>query len=220
MIADGRSLMIVLRVSRRLLQALIPLLVACSVLGGCAFGNRHVTLSYQTVTSSADGQGIRPLLVETFADERPPEQPEVGNVQNLMGMKTAKVLVADGQSIGRWVTDALIAELDAAGFDVRHADAVPEGFVGCRIGGSVEQVYIEMYMTYDATIKLNIQIVCGDSGSEDSEIMNRAMIGSWKETAVFASASEYERVLVATLQDVLQKSLPVIESRIRAAAGE
>lgn len=97
--------------------------------GGCAFGTRHVNLTYPpdnkaslgTATAEAteaEGSG-KPILFVKFSDMRG-DREKVGHVRNGFGMKTAKV-VADND-VTQWVNQAILQQLKQVGFKVKAVD--------------------------------------------------------------------------------------------------
>ncbi|MBI4115386.1 MAG: hypothetical protein HY447_02300 [Candidatus Omnitrophica bacterium] len=137
---------------------ILLLLGYCCLLTSCAFGTRHVTLSYPPESNASTfGSGIAhaaSLPIETvtlvqFKDERP-DKNIIGEVRNGWGMKTADVV--NNNSVTEWVTNAIASELGKGGFQVNLANRAEEHASGVKISGEVIRAYASAYLTYEGEV--------------------------------------------------------------------
>ncbi len=179
---------------------------------GCAFGDRHVTLSYlpaDDMTTRIDGQ----IAIVTFEDVRPRERlHDIGEVRNGFGMVTADVRIdtkkdqGNIQDIGAWVADALSQELTLAGAAVLRVDSVSEASgYPVVVSGTISKLWVNMYLQYDAKIRTVVTIT-----RNGSVVFNESVKGDHEAMAWFASVSEYEKALTKTLQDWARNAVPII----------
>ena len=88
---------------------------------GCAFTDAHVRLTYEPAGSLTSNNKTE-IFVMPFSDSRT-EKKIIGPVRNGLGDKTADVVLAEGQNVSQWITDALIAELSLAGFNAKQSES-------------------------------------------------------------------------------------------------
>lgn len=201
-----RSAVVVKRRSMKIAPLLF--LVTMSA-GGCAFGDRHVSLLYEPVDDTYAVQ--ERVAVVTFVDERPRDRlQDVGEVRNGYGMVTANVRIdtkkqqLENQDIGQWVANALVEELRRAGADVQCFDSA-QAAAGYPVivSGSVSQLWVNMYMQYDAKIRTNVRI------TRNGEVVFEGPIkGDYETMAWFGSRSDYEKALRKTLQAWIRNTMP------------
>ena len=179
---------------------------------GCAFGDRHVTLSYlpaDDMTTRIDGQ----IAVVTFEDVRPRERlHDVGEVRNGFGIVTADVRIdtkkdqGNIQDIGAWVADALSQELTLAGAAVQRVDSVSQASgYPVVVSGTISKLWVNMYLQYDAKIRTVVTIT-----RNGSVVFNEPVKGDHEAVAWIASVSEYEKALTKTLQDWARNAVLII----------
>ena len=138
--------------------ALGGLALAALSLSACAFGTRHVSLSYPPSASShglvseavaapvAADQGK--VSIVTFGDMRGAR--EIGEVRNGYGMHTADVVT--DSSVAEWATGALEHERRQRGYAVVVAAAPPSGAEDVWVSGQVVQVYCQAMFSYEAKV--------------------------------------------------------------------
>lgn len=131
---------------------------------GCAFGTRHVPLSYPPSQSSSLGEKTahaatisanqQPIVLLKFADDR--QKTEIGEVRNGWGMKTADVV--SEKDVAKWVTDALAFELMAAGYQVSQDTAPEDGKTNLIISGQVLTVYCAAHLSYEGDVSFYAKV--------------------------------------------------------------
>jgi len=145
---------------RHMAKLLIVLLIG-SFAGGCAFGTRHVTLSYPpesnmgepsvayAITSQAGPE--KTITFFQFKDLRF-DKSRIGNVQNTYGMDTADIIAEN--DVAEWINNAIIMELEGAGYKVVKGgeNNNTEGVLVLR--GEILIVYVTAYFSYGANVSL------------------------------------------------------------------
>jgi hypothetical protein len=156
-----------LAASRQFLLAFVALTLAASS-SGCAFGARHVLLTYPP-RSSVSESGVAhaestkasvhlPIILVRFNDLRQ-DRAAIGTVRNALGMRTAAVL-ADND-VADWVTDAVKLELEGAGYQVTQTEATG-ALVGARVlSGDVLTVFGDAYFTYRGNVSFMARVTSG-----------------------------------------------------------
>lgn len=176
--------------------ASLLLLSLVFTLGSCAFGDRKVTLKYQTTTSVAAAKP-QTILVNAFADNR--NAVEFGRVRNTYGMVTAKVH-APGQNAGEWAAAALASELQRSGHKV-----VRNGSAPVVIGGAVVEAYADIYFTINGNVGVAIKV-----SKSGRTVLDKRYDGKNVKAAWTGGAGEYATVLMRSLQDVMAQAVPDI----------
>jgi outer membrane lipoprotein SlyB len=174
----------------------VALLSALS-LSGCAFGDRNVSLRYE---SRLQQKAAKPhtVSVQTFSDKR--DRREVGRVRNGYGMVTAKVY-AEGQNVGAWVADALAAELRAAGCKVVRGGSAP-----ATISGTVTDAFGDLVFMINANVEATMTMKRGGA-----VLLEKRFSGSnASKLAWNGSGREYEEGLNRALQDWMEQAVPEI----------
>jgi hypothetical protein len=174
---------------------------------GCAFGNRHVELSYPPEKKTEEGVAVADaavipkdrglfLNVMPFTDVRG-DQLEIGCVRNGLGMKTAQV-IADN-SVSDWVTMATIVELENAGFKVSRVEKIDAQMKGPVIEGEVVKVYCDAYFSYGGEVILSANMVDGEK-----KILDKTYTGKGSTGTNWAAGSEaYGQSLSLALRDAI-----------------
>lgn len=176
--------------------------VMASMAGGCAFGDRHVSLTYQPLSEPA-AQSSGRAAITPFSDERR-DPLVVGEVRNGYGMKTAKVLI-DDQDAGAWLANAVSDELKRSGIEVvKIADANVTNELAI-VTGSLQHLYTKSYMSHRCTVRAKILVT-----QYNVPVLSREYEGHSKVGAAFAGTSEYERAMEAALHDLLRQAVPDI----------
>jgi uncharacterized lipoprotein YajG len=171
--------------------------------GGCAFGNRHVTLTYppQQVPVPRPGAApsstttLRPTIVLiTFLDQRPTKQ-TIGSVHNGFGMHTADVVAQN--DVAAWVTNAIGTELEKAGFAVTRASASDRSALDAQVSGEVLKVYCEAWTKYEAEVAFDVRVV-----KDGKEVLRKSFSGKNDSTTNWgASSKSYGQALAVALSN-------------------
>ena len=166
-------------------------LTSVLLLGGCAFGDRKVELTYMPAANGGLPVGTTyEVTVADFTDNRT-NPAFVGKVLNGYGMHTADVLATN--SVALWVTDAIRVELERVGFTVVPAsEASPDTF---NITGEIAQISGDAYFHYKANVSFNATVVRDDEILIDDNFANR----STGDMNMFASGEGYKEALQQSL---------------------
>lgn len=185
-------------------------LTSLMLLGGCAFENREVELTYVPAAGGALPFGTTyDVTVADFTDTRP-NPAHVGKVLNGYGMHTADVLATN--SVALWVTGAIRLELERAGFTLVSADAAsPDAF---SISGDIVQVSSEAYFKYEANIVFEATVVRAGEALLDDKYANSSV----GDLNAFATGDGYREAL----QEALARTITMFIADLAqtAAASE
>jgi hypothetical protein len=194
-------------------------LIYCAA--GCAFGNRHVILTYPPqhaaggrLTAVAEaasppaGTGEKVILV-MFLDQRP-NRSAVGAVHNGFGMHTADVLAQN--NVADWVVGAVAVELERAGFAVSKAKDVPPSPALPVVTGEILKVYCEAYMRYESDVSFAVRVE-----SNGKEILRKTFQGQIDSMTNWgASAKSYGQALSLALETAAQSFAAELRRDLRA----
>lgn len=176
-------------------------------LSGCAFGTRHVLLTYQPLRPPGSPKGVT-IFIAPFEDRRQTPQ-LVGHVLNGYGWKTAKIKTRN--EVSQWVHDALAAELRNTGYDVA-VNGTPEA---AMVSGKVLHVDCTSYWTYEGTVNLEIEVRRGHN-----VLLQKTYLGEADRGLVLAlRAKSYGAVLEEALQVTLGKAVNDLEG-VLAKGGQ
>lgn len=139
----------------------ILLILTLSICGaGCAFGTRQVTLTYPPISGSKTDASVAEaalppkesngakVAVATLRDERS-NKTTIGEVRNGFAMKTSDAVAQN--DVAEWVTNAIIYELQAEGFDVVTNDA-DFGSAAAIVSGELITVYCTALFAYEGEV--------------------------------------------------------------------
>jgi hypothetical protein len=194
-------------------------LIYCST--GCAFGNRHVTLTYPpqhvaggrlTAVAEAASPPAVPqekLILVTFLDQRP-NRSAVGAVHNGFGMHTADVLAQN--SVADWVVGAVAVELEKAGFTVAKVKDIPPSPGLPVVTGEILKVYCAAYMRYESDVSFAIRVE-----SNGKEILRKTYQGQIDSMTNWgASAKSYGQALSLALETAAKSFAAELRRDLRA----
>lgn len=143
-------------------KLLIVLLIG-SFVSGCAFGTRHVTLSYppesnmgELSVAGANATPLKPGSEKTIAffrfNDHRVNKSRIGNVQNTYGMDTADVVAEN--DVAEWINSAIIVELEDAGYKVVKGEELENIDNLPLLKGEILRVYVTAYFSYEAEVSL------------------------------------------------------------------
>ena len=192
---------------------------------GCAFTDRHVTLTPPTTipqiaVSSSPATGEKTISVARPQDLRP-NPTIIGNVSaNSYGMITAQV--QSNTDIPMWVTNSIIQGLERAGYRVERTETVDTAPTPIVLDIAVLRVFTEHFpglFRFTGKGDLSAQIEVYKNGGR---ILRRMYAGKYEETKMVTttSANEYQILLDAAMKDFLQKSLPDLVNALDRALEE
>ncbi len=180
---------------------------------GCAFTDRHVTLTPPTTipqmaVSSSPATDEKTISVTRPQDLRP-NPTIIGNVSaNSYGMVTAQV--QSNTDIPMWVTNSIIQGLEQAGYRVERTETVDTAPTPIALDIAVLRVFTEHFpglFRFTGKGDLSAQIEVYENGRR---ILRRMYAGKYEETKMVTttSANEYQTLLDAAMKNFLQKALP------------
>lgn len=172
----------------------------------CAFGNRHINLSYPpqrdpgATKSSVPApqtsvEGVRPVTVVLvdFLDQRP-NMSTVGSVHNGFGMHTADVIAQN--SVPAWVTSAVAIELRKVGFTVIEAHARQSSNEHAVLTGEVLTAYCGAWTKYEGDVSFAARVE-----SKGKELLRKTYQGKIDSMTNWgASGKSYGLALSAALE--------------------
>ncbi len=175
--------------------------------GGCAFGDRTVTLAYPppareggvAVAAPAAPPLQTAVVLQRFADQRRRTNTfSVGEVRNAWGIPTAEV-VADSDVI-EWVMRGIAAELAANGVRaLRPGD--PSGPDMPVLAGDLLTVYATAVFAYDGKVIFSVTL-----RQAEREVLQKQYTGSGGAGVVWAATAEsYGESLSVALQDAARQ---------------
>ncbi|MDA2920973.1 YajG family lipoprotein [Desulfobacterota bacterium AH_259_B03_O07] len=135
--------------------------------GSCAFGTRHVTLSYppkadmeSTTASDAVASVLEPglrraIILFQFKDLRL-NKSRIGDVQNAYGTKTADVVAEN--NVTEWLNNAIIIGLEEAGYNVIKREEISNTKSIPVLKGEILRVYVTAYFTYEAEVSIAAEL--------------------------------------------------------------
>lgn len=175
---------------------------------GCAFGTRKVSLGYTPDTFPPSVSGSPSVLVYAPKDVR--HEQGLGCVRNAWGMKTAKVETKAGQpSPSTWIAQALSYDLERAGCSVVNREPTDGTQPDITIGGALQRVYVDSYMSLTGEISLDVYVK-----NKDRIALNRNYRGEGRKINWWASSGEFQQTLDLTLQNLMKQMLPEITAAI------
>jgi hypothetical protein len=173
---------------------------------GCALGDRKIALLYKPVTK-VEAKSSENIAIVRFKDLR--TNPDVGEVRNGYGMKTARV-IAEGQDVGAWVANALADELSTAGFQVTKFNDFAPPDITIAITGTVTEAYTKMYFNSTATVRVKVNVT-----KAGVSVLSKEYSGKHAVLALLVSPGEYEQALQGALQNLMKNLVPDIIEAIK-----
>ncbi len=194
--------------------------VLIGVIAGCAFGDRHLTLTYPPPPSSAGGPAAAnaspappvsamPIVVIPFNDTRPDKQ-HIGEVKNGLGMRTAWVL--SDNDVSEWLVAAVAKELENAGYKVSRAASAADSGGTPVLSGDILKVFGSAYMTYGGDVTVRARVTRNGTTLHEKIYTNHQTSGlNWTASgggygnALSAALAEDIRAMISDLNTVLAK---------------
>lgn len=180
---------------------ILTLIVAASLLNGCAFVDMQVPLpdSSAALERPLDwaslGQGAK--VCSSFSDMRP-KQSTIGPVRNLFGMKTASVRPAS--SIPDWVKSTFERELETGGFMVARTPCPDDTSLLMEV--SLTDVSGDSYFLVGTEVKMEIQV-----RDKESQLINRVFVGRGAASDWATALSQSMGSVVSNFRDELFQEL-------------
>ena len=199
---------------------------------GCAFQDRHVTLTPPTTVSQTSNDLPTSSDKKIISVARPQDlrsdPTTVGNIRNGQGAVTAQV--RSNTDIPMWVANSVIQGLEQAGYHVERVETVQDAPTPVAIDIAVLQVSTEhgrglFAVNGKGDISAQIEVFLGGR-----RIRRRRYAGTYEEkkTNIFAHspvitsipADEYQVLLDAAMKDFLQKTLSDLARALDKAVEE
>lgn len=193
---------------------LLVFILGSGSIAGCAFQDRHVTLTPPTTIAqtssipSISSPGERTISVARPQDLRP-NPTIVGNVSaNSYGMTTAQVY--SNTDIPTWVANSIIQGLERLGFHVERSETVETAPTPVALDIAVSRVFTEhlpglFRFTGKGDVAVQVEVY-----KDGRRILRRTYSGKSEETKMVTtnSANEYQGLLDSAMKDFLNKALP------------
>lgn len=188
---------------------IFSILTIISLLSGCAFGTREVSLAYPPsvaesgikeaqASSQTAKNGIK-VIIGKLEDKRTVTH-RIGNVRNGLGMDTADVVATN--DVRNWVVDALEWELKDAGYLVAKSDSSGNDTKSAvMVSGEINEIYCDVYFNYDG--KATVILKAMQNGKD---VVNNTYTGTGSAGMNWAASSEaYNESLAKALQVAMNK---------------
>ena len=194
------------------------MLAMVSLLSGCAFGTREVSLTYppsvtengikEAHASTQTAKNDIKVIIGKLEDKRTVTH-RIGNVRNGFGMDTADVVATN--DVHDWVVDALELELKNAGYSVVKSETNGDDTESAvMVSGEINQIYCDVYFNYDGKA-----IVILKAQQNGKDIVNNTYTGSGSAGMNWAASSEaYNESLAKALQVVMEEFINELNMKL------
>jgi len=204
---------------RPITKVLIMLLLGF-ISTGCAFVTRHVTLNYPPESDNSDlgvtkataaafstaSASQKTIVFIQFNDLRY-DKSRIGNVQNGYGMDTADVVAQN--IVDEWINNALITELESAGYKIVSEDKIGNKNNLLVLSGEILRVYVTAYFSYTADVSLVAELELNDKVIHRGAYNGEGSVGmNWAMTEESAGES-----LSLALSDAAQQIVRDIDAQ-------
>ena len=192
---------------------LLVLILGSGSIFGCAFQDRHVTLTPPTTIPHTSSVSPTSPDGKTISVARPqdlrPNPTIIGNVSaNSYGMTTAQVY--SNTDIPTWVANSIIQGLERSGFRVERSETVETAPTPVALDIAVSRVFTEHFpglfrFTGKGDVAAQVEVY-----KDGRRILRRMYSGKSEETKMVTtnSANEYQGLLDSAMKDFLNKALP------------
>lgn len=184
-------------------------------LSSCAFGTRHVTLTYPPqdsagVTSKAEAAKLaapkQGTIVMNFIDRRS-DPTVVGEVRNGWGLHTADVVAVN--SVPKWVSESISKELEAAGYTVSLTEVSVLPSSSLSLSGEILTVYCTALFFYEGEVSFIARAL-----KDGKELINKRYTGKGSAGVNWAAtAGGYGQSLALALSDATQQLVQDLRNR-------
>ena len=186
-------------------------LIALSGLSGCATVDQKINLSYAPGDRSF-GQHSGEIVVSRID---PPAHIRnskgewiIGSLNNVHGIHQADLL--SDHSLGEWITEALLTELKHAGYAANFIAALPPGTArGVLVTDIYTSVNVDQGSVSDEVkyeLKFNVEVFLNGAKVKTFTLASR----NNKTVPLSISIEEKEKILLQSLQDIMQQIIPEI----------
>jgi len=203
----------IIRNPRTLLLVLFAPLSLGFLCSSCAFGDRHINLTYGSAPAAPVGAVPATRVAMTqLQDGRPAKEngeKVLGKIRNGYGMPTADVLGVQDPIL--WVSDGVARSLTEEGFNVEKVDAPNMAANLPLITGTVTEVSMGMYMHEKVNIASDLAVERSGQKFGTTKCAGEAGILAWT-----GSAAEFEGVFAQAMSsfqaDCMSKLIPLLRS--------
>jgi hypothetical protein len=196
-------------------------MIAATLLAGCAFGTRHPTLIYPPAVEpsamTAVQAAARPapkntqIVLGEFSDQRS-DKKVVGTMRNGFGMRTADVISTN--SVPDWVMRAMKMELQNNGYAVQTESIGGDRPTGASavVSGQILNVFCDMYMSYTANVSLVARV-----SRDGKEVLKKQYQGEGSAGIAWAGTAEsYAQSLALALASVVKQFVAELDKGLTA----
>jgi len=186
------------------------MILAATLLAGCAFGTRHPTLIYPPAVEpsaiTAVQAAAKPapkntqIILSEFSDQRS-DKNVVGTMRNGFGMRTADVIPTN--SVPDWMMQAMRIELQNDGYAVQTESTGGDRPTGASavVSGQILNVFCDMYMSYSAQVSLLARLT-----RDGKELLNKQYQGEGSAGIAWAGTAEsYAQSLALALASAVKQ---------------
>ena len=157
------------------------MIIAATLLAGCAFGTRHPTLIYPPAVEpsaiTAVQAAAKPapkkmqIILGEISDQRS-DKNVVGTMRNFYGIRTADVIPTN--SVPDWVMQAIKIELQNDGYAVQTESTGGDRPTSARavVSGQILNVFCDVSMRYTAQVSLLARV-----SRDGKEVLNKQYQG-------------------------------------------
>lgn len=174
--------------------------ILLSSLAGCAFGTRHVNLTYGSTLPPVGSRTpiYSAVAVAQLEDARSGDKSGtgrlLGKVRNGYGMPTASVVA--NQDPALWVTEAIARTLASQGFTVRRVMFPSDAGNLPVVAGALNGASTRMYASMDANVSASVNVQ-----HNGSTVARLACAGQGSKMAWTVSSDEYRQIFEAAIAD-------------------
>jgi hypothetical protein len=202
-----------MNITSLLRQVLIPAgCLALAGLGGCAAVDQKIGLTYARHDLSL-ARHSGDITVTRVAPANPAAKNSsgewiIGSLNNVHGVHQADLL--SGRSPEEWITDALLHELRQAGYTVIYTETLPAAVTrGIAVTGINTFLTVNKGVVSADTrheLKFNVEVYINGDKVKTLTVASR----NDRTVPLNASQEEKERIMLQSLQDAMQQTIPDI----------
>jgi hypothetical protein len=191
------------------------LLLAGSLLVGCAFGTTPIAVKHSLIVPSrSQREGV--VLVRQFQDARPEDRrPYIGAKRNTYGVVLGNLALPEGQQISPLLTRYFADALGKAGYTaVLDRDPVTMPVDGI-LEGVIQGFWEDTYLLTWHNVKVDLRLL---RLPEEKPVWEAQVTGSRSHYLWMGTDGEFERVIREALDQALVSSVEAFASDAFSAA--
>ena len=189
---------------------ILTICLALAGLGGCAIVDQKIGLTYARPDHSPVGHSgdITVTRATTSAAKNSSGAWIIGSLNNVHGVHQADLL--SDRSPEEWITDALLHELREAGYTATYAETLPAAVArGIAITGINTFLTVNKGAVSTDTrheLKFNVEVYLNGDKIKTLTVSSR----NDRTVPLNASQKDKERIMLQSLQDAMQQTIPDI----------